>query len=107
MKTLHHITFFVKGDDVAGDLTIVRNKVLAKDLDELVEKTYKDYKEALRYIYKRLEADIKCEPLPHPSFSVACFKTDEHSFHYDDKVVLQAYFNKRLKEFEKMHPHWK
>ena len=106
MKIKHHIRFFVKGDIVAGDLTINRESVECETLDELVELTWKDYKEALRYVWKRLEADIKCEPRPHESFSITCFRTNENSFYYDENVVLQAFFDKRLKEFMEMHPHW-
>jgi len=106
MKTKHHIRFFVKGDEVAGDLTINREKIECETLEEMVNLTWKDYKEALRYIRKRLEADIKCEPLPHESFSITCYRTNENSHCYNDNVVLQAFFDKRLKEFIEMHPHW-
>ena len=104
MKTKHHIRFFVKGDIVAGDLTINRENIECENIEEMVELTYKDYKEALRYVWKRLEGDIKCQPRPHESFSITCFQTNENSFNYDENVVLDAFFKKRIHEHQKMGP---
>lgn len=104
MKPGFSIKFYVKGDSVVGDLTINREKVECESLEELVDLTWKDYKEALRYIWKRLEADIKCESRPHENFHITCFALQQNGFQYNEEIVLTAFFRKRISEYQKMSP---
>jgi hypothetical protein len=97
------ILFFVEGDEVAGDLKISQ-KLECETIDELVDRTWGEYKTAIRYIYKRLEADIRCQPRPHESFSISAWCDDVEM---DEDEVLEAFFKKRMKEFDENHPYWK
>lgn len=98
----YNIKFFVRGDSVVDDL-IISKTIDCETLEDVIEFSYKEYKKALRYIYKKLEADVKCEPKPHNNFTVVLMGYDGKE---DENLVLKAFFKKRMLEFKDMHPYW-
>lgn len=100
---MFNVIFRVKGDSVAGDLEIKRTLEDCETIEEMVGVTWKDYKEAIRYIYKRLESDIKCEPRPHNNFSV---EVERDGFVINEDVILKAFFLRRVEEYHAIQPKW-
>lgn len=88
---------FDKGMHTLLEESFDAGKQRAKDMDK------PEFKEALRYIYRRLESDIKCQPRPHMNFYI---QTIRDGTVLNEEVILDAFFKKRMDEFNDMHPNW-